>query len=76
VGYTRALRRVSVGPFPGAAMVTLDALKAASAESLDDYLQPVDAALADWPTASMACAMNEPSRSQQYGYCEKEGLAR
>jgi len=53
VGYTRALRRVAVGPFPGAAMVTLDALEAASAESLDGYLQPVDAALADWPAAEV-----------------------
>ena len=33
VGYTRGLRRVAVGPFSGAAMVTLDALEGASAES-------------------------------------------
>ncbi|HKL63409.1 MAG TPA: tRNA pseudouridine(55) synthase TruB, partial [Woeseiaceae bacterium] len=53
VAYTRGLRRVAVGPFAGAAMVTLDTLEAASAGVLEGYLQPVDAALADWPAAEV-----------------------
>jgi len=53
VAYTRALRRVAVGPFRSAGMVTLETLEKAGEESLDGYLQPVDAALADWPAAEV-----------------------
>ncbi len=53
---TRALRRVAVGPFGGADMVTLETLERAGAESLERCLQPVDAALADWPSAEVDAA--------------------
>ncbi len=59
VGYTRALRRVAAGPFGSAAMVTLDTLERAPAETLDGYLQPVDAALADWPAAQVEAGAAE-----------------
>jgi tRNA pseudouridine55 synthase len=59
VAYTRALRRVAVGPFRSAAMVTLEALEKAGEEALEAWLQPVDAALADWPAAEVDGAAAE-----------------
>ena len=59
VAFTRALRRVAVGPFRSADMLTLESLEAlqgAGAGSLDGCLQPVDAALADWPAAEVDAA--------------------
>jgi len=52
VGHVAALRRTAVAPFEQQPMVTLEAMEARSAsapEVLDEYLLPVDAAIADWP---------------------------
>ncbi len=51
VAYTRALRRVSLGPFRSGQMVTLDALERESPACLEQRLLPADAALTDWPVA-------------------------
>lgn len=59
VAYTSGLRRVAVGPFESAGMVSLETLEQASGESLDDYLEPVDAALSDWPAAEVDGAAAE-----------------
>ena len=52
-GHIVALRRTGAGPFVDPGMVTLDALEERAAaegpEGLDALLQPIDAALAEWP---------------------------
>lgn len=53
VAYTRALRRVALGPFRAGQMVTLEALQQDEEGALQRLL-PVDAALADWPAAEVA----------------------
>lgn len=57
-GHVVALRRLAVGPFDEAAMVTLDALiearEAAGAESLDRFLKPIGFALAALPEIAFA----------------------
>ncbi len=56
IAHVTALRRISVGPFDSAGMVTLEALEAAAEEgleSLDRWLLGIDAALTDWPEISV-----------------------
>lgn len=49
-----ALRRLKVGPFEAAGMVTMDELQAASETgALSEYLLPVDAGLVDWPVVQL-----------------------
>ncbi len=54
VAHLQSLRRLRVGPFDGAGMVTLEQLEAAAtAGTLDEHLLPVDAGLAGWPTVDL-----------------------
>jgi tRNA pseudouridine55 synthase len=53
VASTRALRRVSVGPFRAGQMVTLDDLEQEPVARRDERLLPVDAALIEWPAAEV-----------------------
>lgn len=50
-----ALRRTGCGPFGGEAMVSMNALQeGACPESLDRYLTPMEAVLAEWPAVSLS----------------------
>jgi len=56
LGHVTALRRLAVGPFREADLISLDALEALAAEgesALDGALLPIDRALADWPSATL-----------------------
>ncbi len=57
VGHVATLRRLSVDPFDGQPMRTFEELEAAAAggsEALDRLLIPADAALAGWPSVTLA----------------------
>ncbi len=50
--HVTALRRTGVGPYEAAQLVTMETLEAAAENglsALDEYLLPLDSALADWP---------------------------
>lgn len=56
LGHVAALRRLSVGPFPEAGLVTMDELVAAADEgpaALEPFLRPIDEAIADWPAIEL-----------------------
>ena len=56
LGHVAALRRLSVEPFPDDGLVSMDELESAAdsgTEALDEFLLPIDAALADWPTVNL-----------------------
>jgi len=63
-----ALRRLGVGPFRESAMVTLEAVRAASTkgpDALDGLLRPVDSALEDWPRVDVSTELAEFLRQGQ-----------
>jgi tRNA pseudouridine55 synthase len=65
IAHVTALRRISVGPFDAARMVTLEAIEAAAEEgfeSLDRWLLGIDAALTDWPAISVGSEQSEALR--------------
>ena len=56
LGHVAALRRLSVGPFPEAGLVTMDELVAAAdagPAALEPFLRPIDEAIADWPAIEL-----------------------
>jgi tRNA pseudouridine55 synthase len=56
LGHVAALRRLSVGPFPEAGLVTMDELVAAAEDgpaALEALLRPIDEAIADWPAIEL-----------------------
>jgi tRNA pseudouridine55 synthase len=59
LAHVTALRRLAVGPFAEASMVTMSTLSDAAPESptgLDRYLLPVDAVVAGWPAVRLDAA--------------------
>jgi tRNA pseudouridine55 synthase len=55
--HVNALRRLGVGPYDSPQMVTLDELRAVAREEparLDEYLLPLESALAQWPGVSLS----------------------
>jgi tRNA pseudouridine55 synthase len=59
LGHVTALRRLSVGPFEGARMLTLEELESDAQlgmQTLDRHLLPSDAALPDWPLVELDAA--------------------
>ena len=66
--HVTALRRLGVGPYFEPEMVTLDDLQRLSAqgfEAMDELLQPIDSALADWPALRLNSDMVYYARSGQ-----------
>jgi tRNA pseudouridine55 synthase len=56
--YVSGLRRTGVGPYDDQSMVTLDAVRHAFSEKLfkemDDWLLPMESALAEWPQVALS----------------------
>lgn len=58
--HVASLRRVGAGPFSGEDMIALEELREAAAkglDTLDGYLWPMEAALAEWPRVSLPDAV-------------------
>lgn len=56
-GYVSSLRRLSIGPYQAAQMVTVEQLEAASQEgdeALNAFLLPMESALTHWPSVSLS----------------------
>ncbi len=56
LGHVAALRRLSVGPFPEEGLVGMEALESAVEQgdaALDEYLRPIDDAIAHWPAVHL-----------------------
>jgi tRNA pseudouridine55 synthase len=55
--YVSGLRRTRVGPYDDQSMVTLDEIRQAFSEKLfkemDDWLLPLESALAEWPQVAL-----------------------
>lgn len=68
-GHIVWLRRIGAGPFVDPAMVPLETLEAVAerdgAAALDAYLEPIDAALADWPRVDVSADVADFLRQGQ-----------
>ncbi|MEM1262691.1 MAG: tRNA pseudouridine(55) synthase TruB [Pseudomonadota bacterium] len=53
IATTAALRRLAAGPFGGDGMRSLAAVQAASQETVESWLLPLDAALPSWPAVRL-----------------------
>ena len=54
IGHLKALRRLSVAPFPSTPIWSFDALERMAPERLIELLLPVDAALTSWPRFNLS----------------------
>jgi len=68
-GHIVWLRRTGAGPFRSPEMVSLETLRARAAEggaeALDAYLEPIDAALSDWPRVDVSADVADFLRQGQ-----------